>query len=224
MYSFSRISSRTGGEAVAVRARVGGRPSRSSTAPRHRYSGRKSCPQAETQCASSTTKRETAARPSRSTTSSLANCSGARKTYSAPPCRTASQASFVSPRLWAELTATASGRSAGHPDDLVALRGDERGDHDRWSVQQQRRHLIDRRLAVTGRHNRQHVPAQHNGLHRLQLTLAQPRPAERVAGRSEQRRAPVLRSVLGHRSDGSGSGGVGAGYLGRTMSPTTPMM
>ena len=50
-------SSRTRSVAVAVRASTGGRLSALIAAPRERKAGRKSCPQSDRQCASSTTKR-----------------------------------------------------------------------------------------------------------------------------------------------------------------------
>src|SRR5438552_2197418 len=72
------MSSRTRGVAVAVNAPTGGLPHAAMASPRRRYSGRKSCPQLEIQCASSTTRRETLSRPSASRKPPAPIRSGAR--------------------------------------------------------------------------------------------------------------------------------------------------
>lgn len=106
-------------------------------------------PPAEMQCASSTTKRQTPVRDSRSNHVLPGRCSGARKSYSALPRRTASQASSVSMLVCEELTVTASG-SPTAPDMPMtghaggAMRGDDR----RGAVEEQSRHLVDGRRAV----------------------------------------------------------------------------
>ena len=98
---------------------------------------------------------------SRSTTSSLASCSGDRNTYSALPCRPPPTRAVVRRCAAAELTATASG-AFGVVDalQLVPLQGQQRGDHQRRTGDQQGRHLVDGRLAGTGGQHDQHIPAR----------------------------------------------------------------
>ena len=53
--------------------------------------------------------------------------------------------------------------------DLVALQRHERADDDRRAVEQRARHLVDRRLAGAGRHDREHVVARQHRLDGLAL-------------------------------------------------------
>ena len=172
--SRSTISSRTGGAAVAVSATIVGRPSASAAAPRRRYSGRKSCPHSEMQCASSTTSSDGWATASSSSTSGLASCSGARKTNSS-----ASSAS----------SASAASRSAARTVELScaappAARARRSSTCSRWSAisgdtttvapgRQQAGDLVDGRLARAGGHHHERVAAGQHGLDRLALAGAQ---------------------------------------------------
>ena len=65
------------GDAFAVSAAIGGSPRSRRTSPMRRYEGRKSWPHWETQCASSTARRETFRRAARSRKAGLSNRSGA---------------------------------------------------------------------------------------------------------------------------------------------------
>lgn len=65
---------------------------------------------------------------------------------------------------------------------LVGLQRDERRDHERRSVEEVRGDLVDRRLAVPGRHDREHVAPAHQGLDGLRLPRLQGLPPEHVAG------------------------------------------
>jgi hypothetical protein len=76
------MSRRTSAVAVAVRAMVTGQSHCSRTSPRRLYSGRKSCPQEETQWASSTTKSDGLSLGISAEKSPAKNRSGA--TYSKP--------------------------------------------------------------------------------------------------------------------------------------------
>ena len=103
-----------------------------STAPRRRYSGRKSCPHSLMQWASSTTKREGLLACTRANVSSFANCSGARKRNSVAPCC----------ELVECVLSLGSGQGRidqggpahvhlGNRLDLVALKGNQWRDNDR---------------------------------------------------------------------------------------------
>jgi hypothetical protein len=67
-----------------------------------------------------------------------------------------------------------------HRLDLVALQGDQRRDDDRRAVEQLPGQLVDRRLAVAGRHHRQGVAAGGHRLDRLQLAGPQLLDPERL--------------------------------------------
>ena len=69
----------------------------------------------------------------------------------------------------------------GQPLDLVALQGDQRGDHDDRPVEQLARDLVDRRLPRAGRQDREGVPAGDDRLHRLLLAGPELRESEDVA-------------------------------------------
>ena len=71
------MSAATSGVAVAVEARIASAPSQRAASASRKYSGRKSWPHWDTQCASSTTKRPISACRMRSRKPGEANRSGA---------------------------------------------------------------------------------------------------------------------------------------------------
>ena len=71
------MSAATSGVAVAVEARIASAPSQRAASASRKYSGRKSCPHWDTQCASSTTNRPISACRMRSRNPGEANRSGA---------------------------------------------------------------------------------------------------------------------------------------------------
>jgi hypothetical protein len=70
----------------------------------------------------------------------------------------------------------------GQPVDLVALERDERRDHHDRPVQEQAGHLVDRRLARTGREDGERVAAADDGLHRPFLAGPELLEPEDLAG------------------------------------------
>jgi hypothetical protein len=70
--------------------------------------------------------------------------------------------------------------------DLVLLQGQQRRDHHCRPRQQDRRDLVDRRLAGAGGQDDQSVAAPQDGTHRLELAGAQGGPPEMVPGDAAQ--------------------------------------
>jgi hypothetical protein len=62
------------------------------------------------------------------------------------------------------------------------LQHDPRRHHKRRVIQQQRRHPVDRGLTRTSREHDQHIMTGHHLFHRLQLLVAQLRPAKGLGG------------------------------------------
>ena len=104
------MSAATAGVAVAVEARMACAPSQRAASARRKYSGRKSCPHWETQCASSTTNRPIRACRRRSRKPGEAKRSGA--TYSSrtwPATARSTARRFVTESCWALTSATRPG-------------------------------------------------------------------------------------------------------------------
>ncbi len=83
---------------------------------------------------------------------------------------------------------------------LVAHQRDQRRDHDRQAVAQQRRQLIAQRLAAAGGHHREHVAAGQDGID--DLTLAGPElgkaehSAQQVPGVGEVRHGRQVSQII----------------------------
>ena len=104
-------------------------PSQRAASARRKYSGRKSCPHWETQCASSTTNRPIRARRSRSRKPGEANRSGA--TYSSrtwPATARSTARRFVAESCWALTSATRPGRDPLQRLHLVLHQRDQSGE------------------------------------------------------------------------------------------------
>ena len=104
------MSFATCGVAVAVDARMASAPSQRAASASRKYSGRKSCPHWDTQCASSTTNRPIRALRSRSRKPGEANRSGA--TYNSrtwPDSARSTARRFVAESCWALTSATRPG-------------------------------------------------------------------------------------------------------------------
>ena len=180
--SRSTISSRTGGAAVAVSASTGGRPSAWIAAPSRRYSGRKSWPHSDTQCASSTTNSEMSATDSSSITSAARQLLGREEEELERALGELVQRVLAlggrDRRVQLRRTARGELVEGLH---LVALERDQRRDDDRRARGQQPGDLVDRRLARAGRHHDQRVVAGERGLDPLPLSRTQLRVSERLS-------------------------------------------
>ena len=170
------MSSRTGGEAVAVSAMIRRLLERVQQArPAGGSPGRKSWPHDDTQCASSTATKVGRIAVTAARTSSLASCSGARYRNSTRPAAASVE------RLVPFALGLRGADPAGYglppvrlqPRRLVLLQGQQRRhDHGR-PVQQHRRQLVGQRLPAAG------------GLHEQHVVPVQQRPtASRWPGRS----------------------------------------
>lgn len=89
-------------------------------------------------------------------------------------------------------------RARGEGGQLVVLEGDQRADDDGGPVEQQGRHLVDRRLPAARRHHHDCVAALQQRGHRHQLVRSQARPPEVPPGGRLQPLGRVGRARCAH--------------------------
>ena len=184
------MSSPIAGVAVAVRPRIGGRPSTSAARRSPRYDGRKSWPHCDTQCASSTQNSENFTPASASCTVGVLTDSGVIITSLILPSRTAARSAARSFAVRVEsmrTTATPAAFSLRNWSSISASSGDTTRV---GPVQHQRGQLIGQRLAAAGRHDRQRVAARQHRFHDLRLPraqLAEPEHLAHLVERAQQR-------------------------------------
>ena len=177
--SLSTMSSRVCGSAVAVRATSGTSGKRSRSCPSATYSGRKSCPHCEMQCASSTRQqRDAAPRPSRSRKPSLTARSGDTYSSSSSPAWNCGQ---HPPGLVTIQRRVVGGRA--HPVGpqsvhLVLHQRDERRHHDAGAGPQHRRDLVAERLPAPAGHEHEGVVPTQERVDDQLLVRAEPLVAE----------------------------------------------
>ena len=161
------------GVAVAVSARMGGRPSTLAARRRPRYAGRKSWPHCDTQWASSTANSE-------NFTPSRAACTDGRANRLGRDDDELDGARAYGLEVGGPLLGRAGRIDARHRHpgrlqlaDLI-LNEREQGRHDqRRARQDQRRQLVGQRLAAARRHDGQGVATRQHRLEDLGLTGAQ---------------------------------------------------
>ena len=186
---------RAAARSPSSRAPAGGRRPRAPCAATG-TPGRKSWPHCETQCASSTTNRDTPTPPHASRRNTRNSGSAMRSgvvSRSLPP-GDAHQRVDLAALLDGQRRVDLRRRDAlrDHLVELILDQRDQRADHDGHARHDHRRQLIEQRLAAAGRHHREQILAVEQVLERLGLAGPERLDAERLLADAEQR-ADLLR-------------------------------
>ena len=155
----STISRRVGASAVAVSAMRGTSGQRSCSSVSWRYSGRKSWPHCETQCASSMANSAMRARSSSDRNRGVSSRSGATYSRSSSPREQLRSTDSARGRIQRRVEERRAHAELAQRLHLVLHQRDQRRDHDRRALAQQRRQLVAQRLAAAGGHEHQRVAA-----------------------------------------------------------------
>ena len=179
-FSSLTISSRVRSSAVAVSAMRGTFGKRSASTFSWRYSGRKSCPHCETQCASSMANSDSSVRVSSDRVRSCSKPLG----RNVEDVEATGGDAVLQRRLLAivERRVEKGGLDAGLRQrlDLILHERDQRRDDDAGAGAHERGDLVAQRLAAAGRHQRQRVAAGDHRRDDVRLVRAEVAEAEYV--------------------------------------------